>query len=160
MRLNVGCGKRHLEGYINIDFESNWSKKKPDVACDIRKLPYEDESCDEVCAIHVFEHFYIWEAEEILKEWARVLKPGGRLVLEVPCLNKVLAHFSQDKIRMEYTFWALYGDPSYKDPHMVHKWCYPKEQLTAMMQRVCRQVSEERPQFHKADRDMRLVGIK
>jgi hypothetical protein len=39
-------------------------------------------------AIHLFEHFYRWECERVLAEWRRLLKPRGRLVLELPDLHK------------------------------------------------------------------------
>lgn len=47
------------------------------------KLPFEDESIDRVIATHVLEH--ILEPESVLKEWVRVIKPGGVLSLILPC---------------------------------------------------------------------------
>lgn len=160
IKLNLGCGNKHLEGYINVDFESVWQKKKPDVECDIRKLPYENDVADEIIAIHVIEHFYLWEVPEILKEWHRVLKPGGRLVLECPCLNKVLFFLQQKELILSHTMFALYGDPSYGDPAMTHHWCYSKEHLSRWMETLFKDVKVEAAQFHKPERDMRVVGVK
>lgn len=160
LKLNLGCGHKHFPGYVNVDFENKWAKKKPDVECDIRKLPYEDGTVDEVIAVHVFEHFYLWEATDILQEWARVLKPGGKLILELPCLNKVLFFLAQKELVLSHTLFALYGDPQYRDPAMVHKWCYSKEHLTELMKHFFSEVTPEPAQYHKPERDMRLVGIK
>lgn len=160
VRLNLGCGKKHFNGYINIDFPSKWCTRKPDVECDIRSLPYGDSSVDEIIAIHVFEHFYLWEAPKILDEWARVLKPGGKLILELPCLNKVIGWLNHNPISLRHTLFALYGDPQYEAPEMVHKWCYSREHLTALLKHHFENITEERCQFHVPDRDMRIVSTK
>ena len=160
LKLNLGCGKKILPGYVNVDFPNNWSGKKPDLECDIRVLPYGNDTVDEVMAIHVIEHFYLWEVPEILKEWARVLKPGGQLILECPSLNKVLYFLTLQPLVLSHTMFALYGDPQYGDPDMMHKWCYSKEHLSALMAREFADVKVEPAQYHKPERDMRIVGTK
>jgi len=47
------------------------------------KLSFPDKSFDRVIAAHVLEHLY--RPHEILREWVRVLKPGGILSLVLPC---------------------------------------------------------------------------
>lgn len=47
-----------------------------------KKLPYDDSSFDATVALDVLEH--IQEDTEALKEWRRVLKPGGRAIVSVP----------------------------------------------------------------------------
>ena len=55
--------------------------------CDIRNLEvFEDNSAEEILSVHVIEHFYYWEVADVLKEWVRVLKPGGRMIIECPNL--------------------------------------------------------------------------
>lgn len=53
---------------------------------DARKLPVDSESLDFVFSSHLLEDFADWNP--ILKEWTRVLKKGGRLIILVP--DKVL----------------------------------------------------------------------
>lgn len=70
---------------------------KTDIVCDARKLDIiDDNTYDTVTGIHVLEHFHFFEAPSLLKEWLRVLKPGGLLHLEVPNLAWVIRNFEGD----------------------------------------------------------------
>jgi predicted SAM-dependent methyltransferase len=151
MRLNLGCGKHKWPGFVNVDM------KHADVECDLRKLPFENDSADEIHAIHVFEHFYRWDAEAVLAEWWRVLKPGCRIAIELPCWDK-LRKFDTPKTSWAF-YLGLYGDPQHKDPGMVHHWCYTVAELKELME-VFREVKVMEPYFHKADRDIRIEGVK
>lgn len=46
-------------------------------------MSFADGSFDRVIATHVLEHMP--ETHKVLREWARVIKPGGVLSLELPC---------------------------------------------------------------------------
>ncbi len=50
---------------------------------DARKLSFKNHSFDRVIATHVLEHLV--NPHEILREWVRVIKPGGTLSLVLPC---------------------------------------------------------------------------
>lgn len=133
----------------------------PDVVADVRKLPFPDNYADEARAIHIIEHFYAWEALDVVREWVRVIKPGGQLAIECPCLDKVLKLAEVPQIDPRYTYWALYGDPRHQRPEMCHRWCYSVTALTKLMiQAGLVELRPEPPQFHFPVRDMRVVGIK
>ena len=53
---------------------------------DIRRpLPFPEGSCAEIYSEHVLEHLaYPGEVEEVLRDWWRVLAPGGTLSVGVP----------------------------------------------------------------------------
>ena len=115
IRLNLGCGAKVLKGWVNVDVVSRGGANyqavkgdKPDVEADIRDLPFDDDYADEAMAIHVVEHFYIWDAVDVLKEWYRVLKPGGKMIIEVPDLDKVIYHIMYGTTIPNFTLWALY----------------------------------------------------
>ena len=132
-----------------------------DVVCDLRALPFPDDYADEARAIHVIEHFYPWEAEDLLKEWLRVLKPGGKLAIECPCMEKILALANVPHCPPAMTYWGLFGDPRYKDPLMMHHWCYGQQQLVKVMaQAGFVNMRPEYPQFHQPIRNQRVVGQK
>jgi len=80
MRLNLGCGPRPLEGFVNIDADPNYG----DCVADITHLPYEDGSIEEIFASHILEHFDWTEVDAVLDEWIRVLKPEGCITIVVP----------------------------------------------------------------------------
>lgn len=50
--------------------------------CDATSLPRGDESCDFVLSSHVLEH--LADPLRALREWRRVLRPGGHLFLLLP----------------------------------------------------------------------------
>jgi predicted SAM-dependent methyltransferase len=164
VRLNLGCGKKLWPGFTNCDFPGNWSGEKPDVECDIRKLPFPDNYADEIHAIHVIEHFYRNEVGGILQEWLRVLKPGGKIALECPCLDKIRIHLNSNE-RSEHwfrmTLFGLYGEYWTGHEAMLHKWCYSASELLNLLTKAgFKGPTLYHPQFHQPDRDMRVVARK
>jgi predicted SAM-dependent methyltransferase len=167
-KLNLGCGDKILPGYINVDVAEARLGKKPDVLCDLRKLtPFEDQSVDEILSVHVVEHFWRWEVVDILKEWVRVLKPGGVMYLECPNLLSACQAILQNPDMAsgpgpegQRGMWVLYGDPSWKDPLMIHRWGYTPRSLAQVMKEAgLVNLRQEEAQFkHREPRDMRIVG--
>jgi len=90
MRLHLGCGQRHLDGYVNIDFPvSEHTVQLESVAdrhADLLALTYPERSIDEVRLHHVFEHFARHTACALLASWQSWLVHGGQLRIEVPDL--------------------------------------------------------------------------
>ena len=167
MKLNLGCGGKLLPGFVNVDLAGNWSSVAPDVVADVTgPLPFDNDSADEVHAYHVLEHLRRWQADACLVEWVRVLKPGGLLVLEMPCLDKIIDLFNhfitnQQPIEWRLTMWALYGDPNYQSDAMSHRWCYSQSELTEMLESIgMKDVKVEIPKTHIKVRDMRVVSLK
>ena len=80
-KLEIGPGAR-LAGFEGFDILPSESADK---VGDARKLPYPDGSFSLVYASHVIEHFPWNETVDVLREWARVLEPGG--VLEIWTVN-------------------------------------------------------------------------
>lgn len=85
VRLNIGGGDVAFDGFVTID-RKNGQEAYP--------LAYPDGYVDEIYASHVLEHFPYGKRAAVLKDWYRVLKPGGRLRVSVPDIlkaNKLLA---------------------------------------------------------------------
>ena len=68
----------------------SWDNSKLDIISDIASIPVKDGSFDAIMCIEVFEH--IPHPLEALKEFHRILKPGGFLILTSPFSS--LTHFA------------------------------------------------------------------
>ncbi len=83
LRLNLGCGAKHLDGYINVDKFGN-----PDLKLDLETFPWpwEDNSVVAVELHHVLEHLgqqtqiYL----KIIQELYRICKSQARIHIVVP----------------------------------------------------------------------------
>jgi len=129
-------------------------------------LPVESASADAVAAIHVLEHLYRWQVADALTEWRRILKPGGKMILELPCGDKVFAYVIQciqDKEPMESfrSLNALYGDPQHQDPLMCHHWLWFTVPLKLMLKSIgMREIQVCEARYHFPFRDFRVECIK
>lgn len=96
--LDVGCGNNKITPEtIGVDLVAKGDlttfgdgEKAPSVA-DIKasgdKLPFNNESQDYIVARHNIEHYA--DVVKALREWNRVLKPGGKLGITTPDDGKV-----------------------------------------------------------------------
>lgn len=92
--LDIGCADRWIERllptgtrYVGVDYwetGKNLYKAQPDIYADAAMLPLATESCDCVVLLEVLEH--IRNPQAALHEIARVLRPGGKLLLSIPFL--------------------------------------------------------------------------
>jgi SAM-dependent methyltransferase len=88
--LDVGCGTlpyRSLfavDTYVGLDIDSEASRQRgiADRLYDGNAFPFADGSFDSILCNQVLEH--VFNPDEFLAEIARVLKPGGRLLLTAP----------------------------------------------------------------------------
>ncbi len=170
IKLNLGCGDKILPGYINVDVAPSRRGQAPDIISDIRKLDYIPSSfADEILTVHVIEHFYVWEVAPVLSEWIRVLKPGGKLIVECPNLENAAREFLKNAdaaamggVEGQRSMWVFYGDPAWRDPLMIHRWGYTPNSLAAVLHSVgLVNVGRECAQYKLGEpRDMRVVGWK
>jgi predicted SAM-dependent methyltransferase len=104
LKLHVGCGRVRLEGWVNIDR----SGKHLDVKCDVRKgLPYRDDSVALIYNEHFLEHLTCEEGLAVLREFHRVLKPGGVVRIATPDLDYLVAKYASEDWRKQN--WILNG---------------------------------------------------
>ena len=156
IRLNVGAGDKFIPGFVNIDRHGN-----QDINSDAFPLPFPTDHADELWAIHLLEHLPRRDASPVLTEWFRVLKPGGKLVLELPCLDKIARLIVAGEKNMRLTVMGIFGDPRDPKPDMMHQWCWTEAELTEALCSVgFQRVTVCEPIFHIAARDMRIEGYK
>lgn len=90
--LDLGSGpKKCWPHFINVDSCKDFNGQKIgniDIVSDCKNLKlFGDESWDSIFSSHLLEHFDKKEVGTILKEWARILRPNGYLVLYLPSAN-------------------------------------------------------------------------
>jgi predicted SAM-dependent methyltransferase len=124
MRLNIGSGGSRIDGFENVDL---------DEGKDARKLDYETGSIDEIYASHILEHFSFRETLEVLREWVRVLKVGGRLRIAVPDFNKIVDGYKSGKIDFNIEKVLLGAQTNSVD---VHRAVFNDEKLRTLFDMV------------------------
>ncbi len=93
-KLHLGCGKRKVEGWLNVDLVN--SDFNVDLA--IGKLPWKDNVFKSIVSQHVIEHLHLeYELLPLLTELSRVIKPDGEIWISTPDLEKVCNSYLKDK---------------------------------------------------------------
>lgn len=103
--LDAGCGTgllmKKLEKYgdvfgVDISPEAiKYTKKrriKNTSLASIEKLPFKDNNFDIIISVDVLYHQRVGNDIKALKEFNRVLKPGGILIVKVPAFNWLRGH--------------------------------------------------------------------
>lgn len=101
IRLNLGCGGRPLEGYVNVDMDTleeirirypnqSFDDKLIVEQYDIFNLPYEDNSVDEINSDGLIEHLPFIDEPRFFEEVVRVLKSGAVLKLSTVDFEKTM----------------------------------------------------------------------
>ena len=127
IKLHLGCGKKHLPGYIHVDLDNESHIDYPNTDMSDLKM-FDDNKVDLIYNCGTFEYFDLQEAPEVLKEWYRVLKPGGTLRISVPNFESVVKVYLNNgkDILGEGILGLIYGRWPIKDKNNNSKVLYHK----------------------------------
>jgi len=138
MKLHLGCGSKKMPGYTNIDI-----RKVPtaDLICDCQKLPFPDNSIDEIISFHMFEH--LENPLETLNNWRKKLKVNGKLVIECPDIEAVINLIYLKTGKLEHILNFIYGknfnlqkqDPFYYSYEQLHKFGYSQKTIKGILEK-------------------------
>ena len=162
--INLGCGLAVAPGWINVDNSLNarlakrpllrkalwkfgflsdfhYAVKWPAavMSYDLRKpLPYPGASIDYVYTSHFLEHLSRHDAQKLINEAFRVLKPGGLIRIVVPDLAigvrqyvaAMQANSNDARAATEFLEWLQLSRPNVRDPHL---WMYDGPSLAALL---------------------------
>lgn len=140
LRLNLGAGFQPYTGYLSVD-----THPYADVRHDLRDpLPFADESVDEIFASHVLEHFPLWQIQEILVDWNRVLKsrtgffwgyvPNGPVIAQ-KYLDSVAAGDKQSKLVWLANFHGGFTNNRHIGDGQTHHALYDRDLLQETLSR-------------------------
>lgn len=110
IRLNLGCGHIHLEGYVNVDARDLIGV---DIVAEVGDLPFEKSSITEVFSAHVLEHFTEERLRRLLPYWRGLLKDGGCFKAVVPDGEAMLAALAAGTSSFEEFRMVLFGAQDY-----------------------------------------------
>jgi trans-aconitate methyltransferase len=122
IKLHLGCGTKHIDGYVNIDVRY---LPGVDEVNNIKFLRnYKPNSVDVIYACHVLEHFSRWEYKIVLTRWFELLKPGGVLRLAVPNFNSICSYYTKTG-DLNAIMGLLYGGQDYDENYHYTTFDYP-----------------------------------
>lgn len=105
--LHVGCGSKTIASMPEIFRTGEWAETRldinpdanPDILCSMTDMaPVPTASFDAVWSAHNLEHLYFHEVVPALREFARVVRPGGFVMVAVPDLQTVAERIAQGRI--------------------------------------------------------------
>lgn len=112
-KLNVGCGSRPIDGYVNLDIVAG---PKVDVVFNLEKcgdlreydnkLPFPDDTFDRILCRHTAEH--IRNFLPMMEELHRVAKPGAEAAFVTPYGGHDIAFEDPTHIRQFFPKSWLY----------------------------------------------------
>lgn len=123
-QLHLGCGKRNIPGFINVDIQ-----EYPHIhyKADIKSLPmFEDNSIDLIYTSASFQYFDREEGEKALREWHRVLKKGGILRISTVDFDRLVEVYQKYNNNIDLIIGPMYGKIPLGDDcgYLYHKIVY------------------------------------
>jgi predicted SAM-dependent methyltransferase len=165
--VNLGCGTSVAPGWINLDNSPNarlskypwlrwclWRLRllsdnhynvpwpKSIVIHDLRrKLPFQDATIDFVYASHVLEHLRQDDAQKLIQDVYRVLRPGGLTRIVVPdlafgaqrYLDALQADPGNSQAASDFLNSLQLREPGHRNPHL---WMYDTPSLKSLLTEV------------------------
>ena len=83
MKLDLGSQAARYKDYMTVDKYA----PEADIKADVCDLPFKSNSITDIWASHILEHLKPLQVQPALKEWKRVLVPGGRCQIALPDLD-------------------------------------------------------------------------
>jgi glycogen(starch) synthase len=132
LRVNLGCGEKPLDGYVNVD-----ARALPGVHVvgDVRRLPFEAGSVKELMSAHLIEHFRQHQlATVILPYWRSLLAPDGVLRTICPNWAVLIEQLNRGDLSFEDFKTVTFGLQDYSgDDHFA---MYSPETLSEVLEQA------------------------
>jgi predicted SAM-dependent methyltransferase len=107
-KLQLGTGSNLLEGWLNTDVYDDTRQGRVVYLDARRRFPFDDGTFDLVFTEHMIEHLSYPDARHCLHECRRVLKPGGRVRVATPSLERIAGLYNdQGELEKRYIRWSI-----------------------------------------------------
>jgi len=127
--VHLGCGRINHPKFINVDLVR---REHVHYVCSVERLPmFEDNSVDLIYCAHCLEHISHLDTLRVLREWCRVLKPGGILRLSVPDFDRIIAIYEASGRKIDIVKTITMGGQGY--PYNFHKAIFNREYLASLL---------------------------
>ncbi len=171
VKLHLGCGGERWLDFVNVDLHPHDEAKRDesrngciaDVFADMRNLGLPDQSIDEIFTSHTIDHFTRWEAIDMLRDWYRMLKPGGLMVIEAADFNRcVLWLFHPSRRKRQLARNQFYGNQWDRIDFETHRYVWSSRELQTVLREIGfgHVESTHATQTHCPGRDMRITARK
>lgn len=125
MKLHLGCGKRKINGYINIDIQPFPSV---DMVADVTNLPFENNSADLIYSCSTIEHLPRKFWKKTLSHWNNILKPGGFIYISTMDFRAATIEYLMEGRSLQDLLGLLIGGG--KDETDFHQMIFDEEILS------------------------------
>lgn len=150
-------------------FDGDDSVIKPDYVCDVRSLPVDNDVYDIARASHVLEHLPFKDIVPTLREWLRILKVGGELIVNVPnlafaCKRILECEESSDKFTYDarwpfpYELLMVYG--SQDGEYMFHQSGFTIGYLRTLAEKAIADQADIDVHYDNGGLDLQMKAIK
>lgn len=131
MKLHLGCGDVHLDGFVNVD---RTLTSAVDIVANVTDLwNFDSNSVELIYACNVLEHLGRWKYWVALKRWYELLEDGGVLRLSVPNFRAVCEYYLETG-DLKSLYPALYAGQD--NPWNFHYWCWDFETLKEELEEI------------------------
>ena len=171
IKLHLGCGDTKWKDFINIDLypydelvtDTSRGGCVADVSADIRDLGLSDRTVDEIFTSHTIDHFTRWEAIEMLRDWYRMLKTNGLLIIEsADFMRCILWLFHPIKAKRKLALDQFYGNQWDCLDYQTHRYLWSAREIRNVLLLIgFREVNYTHNTLtHYPGRDMRITAVK
>jgi len=133
-KLHLGCGPKHFKGWFHVDALEYPHVNHQGAVDNLSFIA--DNQTDLIYACHLLEHFGRHNYKDALREWYRVLKPGGILRLAVPDFEACAKLYTKGDLQngISEILGLMVGGQ--KDKYDYHNMIFDRRSLTITLKEI------------------------